>query len=459
MATFEIKSDLPLSTQEKIDYIEAIPSARRTVSQAAFLTSLTPYLTNVVLSVDIDANITAASGLTVPTGYEGFAKGATFVKTDASGNGLYMNIGTSTVASWDLVDEASTANIPDKAVTMAKLADIATTTFIGRVAAGTGVPKACSVAEVKTALGLDETILITGTPVNAVAANKLLTIGTNPLEGATVSIGGKTYKFREDALGAGVAATGTLTMNTDQPHNGDTVLMGGTTYTFKTALTTPVTVPNEVLIAATTTEASMENLIKAIEGTGTEGVEYSVGTVSQGAVTATKATADTMLVTYDSVGFLGNQYDTAGTATHATWGHPHLLGGVDPQAANDVKTGGNVEGSIDNLVLAITAGAGAGTNYGTGTTVNSLATAVKASAATMTATNKIKGVIGNSTAIAETLADGSWASGATFLSGGVDGTVGSQWEVFVDASYLYVAIAANTAADTNWRRISLGTAY
>lgn len=456
MATFELKSDLPLSTQNKIDALELIPVAQRTVSQAAFLTSLTPYLTNAVLGVDASGNITAASGLTVPTGYSGFAKNATFVKTDAATNGLYTNVGSTTVASWDLVDQASTSNITDGAVTMAKLADIATQTFIGRVAAGTGVPKACSVAEVKTALGLDETILITGTPVNAVAASKVLTIGTKPVNEATVTIGSNVYRFMSE-LGAGVAATGTLTFNSELPHDGDTVILGSQTYTFKTALSTEPTVANEILIEATVT-ATIDNLIAAVDDGAGEGTKYSVDTVSQGMVTCTKPTADTFLVTYDTVGFLGNQYDTAGTLTHATWGAATLAGGIDAQAANDVLIGANVEESIDNLVLAITAGVDT-TKYGTGTTANSLATAVKTTAATMTATNKIKGVIGNSTAVAETLADGSWAGGATALSGGVDGTAGSQWEVFVDASYLYVAVAAQTTADTNWRRISLGTAY
>lgn len=454
MATFPIKTDLTIAEQEKMDALLAITSAQRTTSQAAWLAARLPYQTNAVIKVGVDGNILAASGLTLPTGLEGFAKGATFTKTDATGNGLYLNTGTSTTASWDLVDQASTTNIDDEAITMAKLANIATQTFIGRIAAATGVPKALTVAEVKTALGLDEIILITGTPVNAVASSKLLTIGTNPIEAATVSIGGQVYKFRV-AIGAGVAATGTLTMNTDQPHDGDTVILGQTTYTFKTALTPTA---GEVLIDDTT-EHSMDNLIAAATAGAGAGTKYATGTVSQGAATASKASADTMLVTYNSVGFLGNQYDTLGTATHATWGNTTLVGGIDAQAANDVKIGATTEISIDNLVLAITAGAGIGTNYGTGTIVNSLATAVKASASTMTATNKIKGVIGDLTALAESLADGSWALGATFLGGGVDGTVGSQWETFVDASYHYFAIAANTIADANWRRVSLGTAY
>lgn len=441
MAVFELKSDLPLKTQEKIDYIEAIPSAQRTANQTAFLTSLSAYLTNSVQAVDVDGNITSASGLTVPTGYSGFAKGAFFTKTDATGNGLYMNTGTSTTAAWDLVDQATSANIDDNAVTTSKINALAVTD--AKLAASLNLS-----GKALTNLSIES-----GTPVNAVAASKLLTIGTNPLNKATVSIGGVTYRFIE-AIGAGTAATGTLTMNTEQPHDGDTITTGGTTYTFKTALSAAPTVPNEILIDDTT-EHSMDNLIAAIEGAAGEGTKYSVGTVSQGAVTATKATADTMLVTYDSVGFLGNEYDTLESATHATWGAATLTGGIDAEAANDVLIGINVEGSIDNLVLAITAGAGEGTNYGTGTVANPLVTAVKASAATMTATNLVKGVIGNSTAIAETLADGSWAAGATFLSGGVDGTVGTARKILVDTSNIYIATAANTIADANWKKVAL----
>lgn len=445
MATFPIKSDLTIAEQNKMDALLAITAAQRTTSQAAWLAARLPYQTNVVIKVGTDGNILAASGLTLPTGLEGFAKGATFTKTDATGNGLYMNTGDETSATWDLIDEAATANIPDGAVTMAKLADIATKTFIGRVASGTGVPKACSVTEVKTAIG----VMGDATPVNAVAATKVLTIGTNPVEEATVTIGSNIYRFMS-VLGTGVAATGTLTMNTEQPHDGDTVIMGNTTYTFKTALTPTA---GQVLIDDTT-EHSMDNLIAAIEGGAGAGTKYATGTVSQGMVTAVKATADTMTVTYDTVGFLGNEYDTKGTATHATWGATTLAGGIDAQAANDVLIGGGVEGSIDNLVLAITAGVDT-TKYGTGTVANPLATAVKTTPSTMTATNKIKGAIGNSTALAETLADGSWAGNATALGGGIDGTVAAKGDTLFDATNVYVAVAANTTADTNWKKLIL----
>lgn len=127
-------------------------------------------------------------------------------------------------------------------------------------------------------------------------------------------------------------------------------------------------------------------------------------------------------------------------------------------AANDVLIG-TIETSIDNLVLAVTAGAGAGTNYGTGTVANPLATAVKTSPSTMTATNLIKGAIGNQTAITETLADGSWADDAVYLTGGIDGTVGITNEICADSSYIYHCVGANTVAQANWRRIARGSVY
>jgi len=77
----------------------------------------------------------------------------------------------------------------------------------------------------------------------------------------------------------------------------------------------------------------------------------------------------------------------------------------------------------------------------------------------VTVTAKTKGVAGNSITLDEDMANGAWTGAAVNLSGGVDGTVGEQWQVVVDASYLYIAIAANTIADDNWRRISLGSAY
>ncbi len=350
--TFELKANLPQETQKEIDRISAIASGLRSASEAAFLTALAPYVTNEVLEYDSAGLIAKAAGNTLPTSYAGFKKGAQFIKKNATGNGLYGNTGDETSATWNLIDQADTADIPDKAVTLAKLADMATASMLGRATAGSGVPEVLSAVQIRTLINVADgannyvhpnhtgnvtstgdgaTVLAslpTGTPVNAVAASKVLTLSGLALEGEIVTIGAVAYKF-----------TATVTL------------------------------------------------------------------------------------------------------------------------ANDVLIGVSAEACIDNLVLAITHGAGEGTNYGTGTVANPLATAVKASPSTMTVTNLIKGIVGNSTPIAETLTNGSFAGGATFLSGGVDGTVGIQWQPMVDASYLYICIAANTIADANWRRIALGSAF
>ena len=301
MAIFELKSDLPLKTQKKIDYLEAIPVANRTANQTAFLTALTPYLTNQVIKVDVDGNILAASGLTVPTGYSGFAKGATFIKIDASGKGVYENVGTTTSASWDLMGAITSADIDDKAITSAKLAD--SISFDGK-----------------------HLILNEVTPVNAVAASKV------------------------------------LTSDNTEVADGDKVTIGTVVYTFKD---TPAAA-YDVKRHGTTADTTMGNLIKAINASGTEGVEYFAGTLAHPDVTA---------------GTLGS---------HA-----------------------------------------------------------------FTVTAKGKGVIGNRIAISEDSSHLSWASGAVFLSGGINGTVGSQWEVVLDATNLYIAVDDNTITDTNWKKLVL----
>ena len=292
-----------------------------------------------------------------------------------------------------------------------------------------------------------------GTPTNAVVATKVLTVGTNPVESATVSVGATTYRFRA-VIGAGTKAEQTLTFNAELPHDGDTVILGSTTYTFKTALTPTA---GEVLIDVDVT-TTIDNLVAAVDGGAGAGTKYATGTPDIGAVvTPTKPTADTFKVVYYVEGTLGNSFDTLGTLTHAVWGNTTLLGGVNPQAANDVLIGADVSGSLDNLVLAINAGSGIGVQYGTGTVVNGYVTAAKTTAATMTVTNKVKGVIGNLTAIAEGLADGSWAGGATFLSGGVDGTVGAANETCADANFIYHCPVANTIADAYWKKIPLNS--
>ena len=292
------------------------------------------------------------------------------------------------------------------------------------------------------------------TPVNAVAANKLLSVSNTPSEADTVSIGGVAYRFRV-YIGAAVAAAKSLVFSgvaIDQ----ETVTIGGHAYKFVTALSAGPTVANEVLVEISA-ELNVNNLIAAINGAAGIGVKYSTGTVAHTGVNATKVSTDTVVATAKTAGVAGNAIALAETLTNAAWdvGATFLTGGLDVQLANDVLIGINAEAAIDNLVLAITAGATAGVNYGTGTVVNPLATAVKASASTMTATAKVKGVVGNAIVIAKSGANLSWAGNAVLLSSGIDGTVGIKGTIVWDTSYIYVCTDTNTISTSNWKKSAI----
>ena len=111
MATFQVKTDLPQATQAEIDRISAIASAQRSTPEANFLTARSDYLYNQILLKDGDLNISIAQGRTLPTGLSGFAVGAYFIKSNATTgeNSNYQNVGTTSSASWKLVDGQITA--------------------------------------------------------------------------------------------------------------------------------------------------------------------------------------------------------------------------------------------------------------------------------------------------------------------------------------------------------------
>lgn len=111
----------------------------------------------------------------------------------------------------------------------------------------------------------------------------------------------------------------------------------------------------------------------------------------------------------------------------------------------DVSGGATASDAVTALVAAITASdtQGVGAADGTGDTVD--------------LTADTKGTAANSIATTETCANGSF--GAATLENGVDSTTAVKGQMYVDASYLYVSIAASTVSTTNWRRVTLGSAY
>lgn len=116
--------------------------------------------------------------------------------------------------------------------------------------------------------------------------------------------------------------------------------------------------------------------------------------------------------------------------------------------AGEVTIGASASEAVTNIVTAIT------TDLAT-------VTAVDGAGDTVVVTAVTKGTSGNSIPFTEASTNMA-VDGANFLGGtttGVDGTLGIANETCADATYLYHAIAANTVADTNWRRIALGSAY
>jgi len=132
---------------------------------------------------------------------------------------------------------------------------------------------------------------------------------------------------------------------------------------------------------------------------------------------------------------------------------------TSPAVPNEVLKGASASDSLDNLIAAINGDTGEGTKYSTGTVAHELVTAAAGAGDTMSVTAKTKGVAGNEIAKSTDDSGLDWDGTGETFTGGVNGTVGSKGEFRSDATYLYFCKAANTIADTNWRRITLGSSY
>lgn len=171
------------------------------------------------------------------------------------------------------------------------------------------------------------------------AAVNSLRVGSTVIEAGTVTIDGRVYEIdttHDATITAGrvridchtgtaaAQAVGTLTL-TDVPHADNTTIVGSKTYTWKAS---PTTTANEVKIGASA-EASIDNLVAAINGGTGSGTLYGSATVASTEVVAVKATAATMTVTAIVPGTAGNSLSSAGTMTHGSWGGANLASGAD----------------------------------------------------------------------------------------------------------------------------------
>lgn len=287
---------------------------------------------------------------------------------------------------------------------------------------------------------LIDTTIESGTPVNAANATSTLEISGVAVDGETVTIGEDVYEFVADedlsVTNAGnipvdisanvVQSTGTLTMDT-QPTSGDTVTIGSKTYIF-VPLTTD-TADGEVSIGDDLAGAKA-NLVGAILGVD------NLNTPNPD-VTVTGFVLDDLEIVAKVGGVIGDSIVTTETFTAATniFAAGVLSGGVDCLAAD----------AVTRLVAAITADdtQGVTATDGAGNTV------------VLTA----PGDAGNDIGVSTDMANGAFSGAAIALAGGVDGTLADGFKLFIDDTYLYVCLDGNTAAEKNWRRVSLGSAY
>jgi hypothetical protein len=287
-----------------------------------------------------------------------------------------------------------------------------------------------------------------GTPVNAIAATKTLTISGVVVHGETVTIHnpkvlvGDVYEFLGDAaqtksapgnIAVDVSAKMTkstinLTIDT-QPTAGDKMTIGSKTYTF-----VPLGTDNsngEISVGSDLTTAQAA-IVAAVNGT--DGFNVPNAFARLGAFAA-NVSAVTALIG----GVVGDGIVTTETFTTETnvFSGATLAGGADCLAADAVTA----------LVAAITASdtQGVGAADGVGDTVD--------------LTADVAGISGNDIEIGETMTNGAFTGDAVKLSGGVDGTESTDINVMVDNTYLYVCVAANTVSGRNWRRIALGEVF
>jgi len=303
------------------------------------------------------------------------------------------------------------------------------------------------------------------TPVNAVAA-----------AGKITSSG---------ALVPGAHAVNVLTSDATIPVDGKIVTIGTTVYRWKDVLAAAYDVQIEATAAA-----CLDNLKAAINATGTAGTEYFAGTLAHPDVVAFTNSDTAQTVTARLPGVAANAIVTTEDSDHLAWADVTLGGGTgdsNPGVATTAATvtigtrvytflveltetagaaaivdqvlyGGSEAAALDNLKLAINAGATVGTNYSTGTVVNADVTAGTNADTTQVITAKIAGVIGHLIALATTCANTAWDAVVMGTEvAGVDGTVADIWDMVVDAGYIYVATLANTIADANWERAAIAS--
>lgn len=273
-------------------------------------------------------------------------------------------------------------------------------------------------------------------------------------------------------------ATNTLTSTGTAVADGNTVTINTTVYTAKTSLSGGGTA-NQVLIGSTSDgSAFLANLKKAINGTGTAGIDYGVGTTANTDVVADTLTSTTLKVWARTLGTTPNAYETTETSSQLSWADTTLGGGTgasDPgvtaagatftldqvtytgvlrlaesigmtSVANQVLWVTSEAVFLDNIKSAVNGTGAPGTDYSTATYPHPTVFATTNTNTTQVFNARYIGSAGNSIATTETMANYSFTS--TVMASGT----------LTTGKVLFNTITFSAVATTGERYIELGDA-
>ena len=151
-----------------------------------------------------------------------------------------------------------------------------------------------------------------------------------------------------------VAAAGSVILTT-VPLDGTTITIGNKTYIYKDTLSTGPSVANEVLIGVNVA-ATRTNLKKAINDEGTAGTHYGTGTVRNGTVSAGTIASATIPLTARASGAAGNEIPLSSTSVETDNSVVAFSGGRDGEQFDGALVRvavGDISGTPDSLTVAI----------------------------------------------------------------------------------------------------------
>lgn len=190
-------------------------------------------------------------------------------------------------------------------------------------------------------------------------------------------------------------------------------------------------------------------------GGGIAGLIGPEGTTRRLFATIAAAPVDAVAATGTVTDGNSNNFDVNQTITVGTKVYKFV---VSPAAEGDIKIGTSADDSLNNFVNAINLDGVLGVpdvDFKVAAANPDVTAAPVTSHATVL-TARVKGVAGNSIALAKVGAYGS-VSGAT-LANGVDGTVGKTGEIVIYGSQPYICLSDATITSTGaWKKLSVAS--